>query len=472
MAFNINDIVWAKIKGFKWWPAKISKIITSSKYRVEFYGENNYATVSNDKIVEYKKGYNEYSKVNKTDLKKSIKLADADLLKRKEETKQLNLVENQFIQPKETIIVDKQVMRDFTLKGKREKSTLDKDYEETLLDEVCYPSTGNTEKSEKSKILKDDLIVNNKIMKIKEEESDEVCNTKTNEDCDAQIKELLNLNSNSDIKASLLTLDLKLSNKSDIEVLKALLVSQLNRDVIVNKIVNHIIDKKSPNQIKHEEEDKQPKTQVESKPEESLFINNTFFSIQNNIKKEVIKIDANKNVINFIEVMKDFYDPSNKGMKKELAISCNLEKLELFKGLESIYNMLSLNSIKSNLSIDFVSQEPQGIKCPVLIEILYNLLVNEISIFYDFSSSVDFYLKLLNSNYLDDLILSYVKKYNYSYNERNQISDVLLRTPLFEEFKQKREILVKLGNYIDFLLITLGKQHNKARLIEKIENIK
>lgn len=46
--FSKGDIVWAKIKGFPWWPAIIGKVNSDKKdsssaekkYKVDFIGEN------------------------------------------------------------------------------------------------------------------------------------------------------------------------------------------------------------------------------------------------------------------------------------------------------------------------------------------------------------------------------------------------------------------------------------------------
>jgi len=41
--FKRGDIVWAKVRGYSWWPARIGDIIKESKdrkYRVDFIGDN------------------------------------------------------------------------------------------------------------------------------------------------------------------------------------------------------------------------------------------------------------------------------------------------------------------------------------------------------------------------------------------------------------------------------------------------
>ena len=43
--FKKGDIVWAKVRGYSWWPAKIGEIIEGRhlcdwKYKVDFLGDN------------------------------------------------------------------------------------------------------------------------------------------------------------------------------------------------------------------------------------------------------------------------------------------------------------------------------------------------------------------------------------------------------------------------------------------------
>jgi len=42
--FKKGDVVWAKVRGYSWWPAKISEVQRASererKYKVDFIGDN------------------------------------------------------------------------------------------------------------------------------------------------------------------------------------------------------------------------------------------------------------------------------------------------------------------------------------------------------------------------------------------------------------------------------------------------
>ena len=61
--FKRADIVWAKVRGYSWWPAKIGEVIkeksdrSERKYRVDFIGDNTHQTLAHDKIAEFVENY-------------------------------------------------------------------------------------------------------------------------------------------------------------------------------------------------------------------------------------------------------------------------------------------------------------------------------------------------------------------------------------------------------------------------------
>lgn len=70
--------MWAKVRGYSWWPARIGDVIKESKdrkYRVDFIGDNTHQTVPYDKVANFVDKYSEYSKTKKRDLLESIETA-------------------------------------------------------------------------------------------------------------------------------------------------------------------------------------------------------------------------------------------------------------------------------------------------------------------------------------------------------------------------------------------------------------
>jgi len=67
-----GEVVWAKIKGFPWWPGVIAKVIVDKENPsapmeclVNFLGENSHAQLSLDKLAKFQEKYNEYAKMKK-----------------------------------------------------------------------------------------------------------------------------------------------------------------------------------------------------------------------------------------------------------------------------------------------------------------------------------------------------------------------------------------------------------------------
>ena len=84
--FQKGDIVWAKVKGFSWWPGQIQYQIHHHRrnsesnlkekiYRVNFIGHSSHCDVPISNIIKFEKKLDEFSKTKKNSLIKSIEKA-------------------------------------------------------------------------------------------------------------------------------------------------------------------------------------------------------------------------------------------------------------------------------------------------------------------------------------------------------------------------------------------------------------
>ena len=93
--FTVDEIVWGKIKGYPWWPAKITEIEEDNKekkYKVNFIGNNRHANLKKRNIGKFEKEFKNHSNTKKKDLLESIKTA-SDLFYNKKGNKE-NLKDN------------------------------------------------------------------------------------------------------------------------------------------------------------------------------------------------------------------------------------------------------------------------------------------------------------------------------------------------------------------------------------------
>ena len=80
ISFNVGEIIWAKIRGYPWWPAMITGTdddIREKKYAVSFIGDNTHSSLAKKSLEKFEKGLQLYSNTKKRNLLESIEKAKA-----------------------------------------------------------------------------------------------------------------------------------------------------------------------------------------------------------------------------------------------------------------------------------------------------------------------------------------------------------------------------------------------------------
>ena len=78
MSFNVGEIIWAKIRGYPWWPAIITGTEDDNrekKYAVLFIGDNTHSSLAKKYLDKFEKGLKIYSSTKKKNLLESIEKA-------------------------------------------------------------------------------------------------------------------------------------------------------------------------------------------------------------------------------------------------------------------------------------------------------------------------------------------------------------------------------------------------------------
>jgi hypothetical protein len=80
--FKKGEVVWAKVRGFPWWPGvvrsilhRISKTQDETKAVVNFIGDNSHASLPLNKIERFMPKFEEYSNTRHRGLLNSIEIA-------------------------------------------------------------------------------------------------------------------------------------------------------------------------------------------------------------------------------------------------------------------------------------------------------------------------------------------------------------------------------------------------------------
>ena len=80
--------MWAKVRGYSWWPAKIRELVLEMKkndrerpFWVDFIGDNTYQILQESKINEFISNFQLHSNTKKKTLLYSIELAKKQLKK-------------------------------------------------------------------------------------------------------------------------------------------------------------------------------------------------------------------------------------------------------------------------------------------------------------------------------------------------------------------------------------------------------
>ena len=80
--FQVPEVVWAKIRGYPWWPALLTNVTHSAGeeplYKVDFFGDTTHAMLALDKISKFEESYTVNEAVGRSSkrLVKCIEMAE------------------------------------------------------------------------------------------------------------------------------------------------------------------------------------------------------------------------------------------------------------------------------------------------------------------------------------------------------------------------------------------------------------
>lgn len=73
--FNKGEVVWAKVKGFPWWPGVVASVTRAGDVLVNFIGDESHAELPMTKVCKFESKCDEYSNTKHKGLQNSIRLA-------------------------------------------------------------------------------------------------------------------------------------------------------------------------------------------------------------------------------------------------------------------------------------------------------------------------------------------------------------------------------------------------------------
>ena len=68
VSFNVGEVIWAKIRGYPYWPAMITGTEDDNrekKYAISFIGDNTHASLAKKCLEKFEKGLQLYSNTKK-----------------------------------------------------------------------------------------------------------------------------------------------------------------------------------------------------------------------------------------------------------------------------------------------------------------------------------------------------------------------------------------------------------------------
>lgn len=60
-SFRVNDLVWAYVRGFPYWPGVIEGITLKGKYTVHFFGDYTRSDIGRRNVISFYEGFEQYS---------------------------------------------------------------------------------------------------------------------------------------------------------------------------------------------------------------------------------------------------------------------------------------------------------------------------------------------------------------------------------------------------------------------------